>query len=322
MPAKLTTDEFTKRGRLLHGTQRYDYSKAVYQSLTSRIIIICPVHGEFTQIAARHLAGDGCRLCFNERVRLSLQSDTPSFIRKAKAIHGNRYNYNAVMYKASGNNVLIGCDIHGIYQQTPNKHLSGQGCPKCGIGNASLARASSSLDFIERAKEIHRNKYCYNEVMYINRRSLVKIKCLQHGIFEQSPANHLSGNGCIECNGIRTAGYLYKRWIELQANRITRLYIIRCSGNNEVFYKVGITHKAISRRFSGNKTMPYSYTIEHCIESSNADLIWKLEKQIHDCLRPSKYKPAIAFVGYTECFSSVSELPANLLAENVSDAQL
>lgn len=53
--------------------------------------------------------------------------------------------------------------------------------------------------FIQRAKEIHGEKYDYSLVNYVNAKTRVKIMCTEHGIFEQIPYNHLSGKGCKEC---------------------------------------------------------------------------------------------------------------------------
>lgn len=56
---------------------------------------------------------------------------TENFIEKAKQIHGNKYDYSLVEYKNNKTKVKIICPIHGVFEQTPNCHLSLQGCPKC-----------------------------------------------------------------------------------------------------------------------------------------------------------------------------------------------
>lgn len=42
---------------------KYDYSKTVYQDMHSKVLIICPQHGEFYQRAQSHLSGSGCPMC-------------------------------------------------------------------------------------------------------------------------------------------------------------------------------------------------------------------------------------------------------------------
>ena len=52
------------------------------------------------------------------------------FIEKAKKIHGNIYDYSLVNYINNHTKIKIICE-HGIFEQTPKKHLFGQGCKKC-----------------------------------------------------------------------------------------------------------------------------------------------------------------------------------------------
>jgi len=53
--------------------------------------------------------------------------------------------------------------------------------------------------FIEKAKEVHSDKYDYSEVVFKNVNTKVKIICPEHGMFEQLPYNHLKGQGCRKC---------------------------------------------------------------------------------------------------------------------------
>lgn len=54
-------------------------------------------------------------------------------------------------------------------------------------------------NFINRANQIHNNKYDYSEFVYVNWKTKVKIICPYHGIFEQRTDHHLNGNGCNKC---------------------------------------------------------------------------------------------------------------------------
>ena len=54
------------------------------------------------------------------------------FIRKAKAVHGDKYDYSKVIYVNNKTKVWIICPIHGEFWQAPDKHIKcRQGCPKC-----------------------------------------------------------------------------------------------------------------------------------------------------------------------------------------------
>ena len=53
---------------------------------------------------------------------------------------------------------------------------------------------------VEKAREIHGDKYDYSKVEYTNAHTKVCIICPIHGEFWQKPYNHLQGRGCQECN--------------------------------------------------------------------------------------------------------------------------
>ena len=65
--------------------------------------------------------------------------------------HNNKYDYSKVEYVNSSTKVCIICPEHGEFWQTPHKHLSGQGCPKCG-GKKKLTQKEA----VERAKMQYR----------------------------------------------------------------------------------------------------------------------------------------------------------------------
>lgn len=127
-------------------------------------------------------------------------STTEEFIKKAKTIHGDKYDYSKVNYVNAKEKVCIICPIHGEFLQTPNNHLSGQGCPKCGAIQRGEKKLIGLKYFIERAKQIHGDKYDYSKVQYINMHTKVCIICPEHGEFWQIPNSHLSGRACPKCS--------------------------------------------------------------------------------------------------------------------------
>lgn len=126
--------------------------------------------------------------------------NTGEFIIKANLKHNNKYDYSLVNYIDVKSLVVIICPIHGEFKQIVNSHLNGKGCPVCAIKSRSDIRKKTNEDFINESLRIHNGKYDYSLVNYINARHKVKIICPSHGIFEQKPDNHLSGNGCPFCN--------------------------------------------------------------------------------------------------------------------------
>ena len=63
----LNTEKLILKFQKIHGDV-FDYSKVIFESLTSKVIIICPAHGEFTQQPRLHLRGsNGCKTCIKLR---------------------------------------------------------------------------------------------------------------------------------------------------------------------------------------------------------------------------------------------------------------
>lgn len=128
---------------------------------------------------------------------------TQEFIDKAKAVHGDKYDYSKVEYVNAKTKVLIVCPEHGPFKQEAYSHLSGCGCPKCARNKTNNSRRITTEDFIARAREVHGDKYDYSETVYVDTKTKVRIICPVHGPFEQLPTNHLKGFGCSRCSGKR-----------------------------------------------------------------------------------------------------------------------
>jgi hypothetical protein len=188
----LTTKYFIKKAQKIHGNL-YDYSKVVYINNKTPVIIICPIHDEFFSTPNNHLQGkSGCPKCNIGGNYLTLED----FIKKAKYIHGSKYDYSKVNYIGCYIKVIIICPIHGEFSQTPRSHLAGDGCLIC-----SGKQRSTKEIFIERSKEIHgENRYDYSKVIYINNHTKVIIICPIDGEFFSTPNNHLNKkSGCPIC---------------------------------------------------------------------------------------------------------------------------
>lgn len=185
---KLTTEEFIVKAKTVHG-ETFGYENVEYKTSYDKVKIICKTHGEFEQKANSHLNGHGCPKCHNLKVT------NDKFIEKAKLIHGDLYNYSLVEYKHSKKIICISCEEHGVFEQTPNAHLRGDGCPKCG-GTMKL----TNNEFIDKSNVIHNNLYDYSLTKYETSKIKVKIICPIHGVFEQQPDSHLQGIGCPTCS--------------------------------------------------------------------------------------------------------------------------
>jgi len=199
MGKKKTTEEFIKDARDVHG-DKYDYSKVEYVNCMTKICIICPKHGEFYQTPTNHLNGHGCPKCKGDKIREKKTSTIEKFIKYAREKHGDKYNYSKVDYVNSDTKVCIICPEHGEFEQRPNNHTRGDGCPVCKCDKIREKKTSTIEKFIKYAREKHGDKYNYSKVDYVNSDTKVCIICPEHGEFEQRPHNHLTGNGCPKCN--------------------------------------------------------------------------------------------------------------------------
>ena len=124
---KITNETFIEKATQIHGG-KYDYSKCIYKDSNTKVKIICPIHGEFWQIASSHLNGHGCVKCANIG-KLNTISD---FIKLSNNKHHGKYDYSRVNYINNATKVCIICPKHGEFWQRPDNHIKGQGCPKCG----------------------------------------------------------------------------------------------------------------------------------------------------------------------------------------------
>ena len=155
---------------------------------------------------------------------------TAEFISKARLIHGDKYDYSLVEYIDRRTKVIIICPIHGAFLQTPDRHLSNNGCPKCSIQSRVSKRTFTKEEFIAKAREIHKDKYDYSKVEYINCMTKVCIICPIHGETYQTPSNHLRSCGCQMCYhekhkklvcgvGVNDLSYcpkhIYQKWISM-----------------------------------------------------------------------------------------------------------
>jgi hypothetical protein len=194
------TEQFVEKAKKIHG-ETYDYSGVQYVVSAKKVEIRCGSHGAFLQTPNSHLNGSGCPKCGDNRIREKMLSSTDEFIAKARMIHGDRYGYSMVRYTSAMGKVEIQCSVHGFFRQTPNKHLDGSGCYRCGRDKSGEARIGSTEEFLMSAREVHGDRYDYSLVEYKTAREKVRVICKTHGEFLVSPDNHLGKSvGCWRCS--------------------------------------------------------------------------------------------------------------------------
>jgi very-short-patch-repair endonuclease len=124
---------------------------------------------------------------------------TSLFIKKSIEIHGDTYDYSKVVYENNLKEVIIICKEHGEFLQLPKTHKRGNGCIHCALISRKNKRTKKPEQFIVDAIKIHGDTYDYSKVEYIKAIEKVIIICKEHGEFEQTPNDHLSGKGCKDC---------------------------------------------------------------------------------------------------------------------------
>lgn len=211
MTRKKSTEQFIAEARAIHGN-RYDYTRANYINNKTKTTIICPKHGEWQQTPANHLSGFGCKLCGHKNAGQYHKKDTHSFIEAARKVHGNKYDYSEAKYVGAREKLTILCPIHGAFKQFAGSHLGGKGCTPCSYEYRSEIGRMQYADFVCRATEVHKAVYNYElaKDCFGNSDTKIPIICSRHGVFEQSPANHLRGNGCPICRYEKSASTMRK----------------------------------------------------------------------------------------------------------------
>jgi hypothetical protein len=231
-------DKFIKKSNILYNN-KYDYSKFIYITRKTEGIIICPKHGEFWKTPGSHLCGNSCTKCSNDKMRMPLET----FIKRAKEVHGERYDYSFSKYVNIDTELIIICKEHGEFLQTPYHHLIGNGCHVCG-GSKKITLE----EFLKRAREIHGDKFDYSKFICINGKTRGTIICPAHGEFSQTPIKHLLlRRGCIRCsNNISKIECEFVKF--LKENNKTSIEIV---WQNDKNYKdvVKIVRKKVKREY-------------------------------------------------------------------------
>lgn len=180
------------------------------------------------------------------------------FIEKATKLHHGKYDYSQTVYVNSRTKVMIICPQHGPFEQLPSSHLQGNGCPKCAriwsdVHKQNLrvssrrSRGMTTEEWIERARQIHGDKYDYSQTVYVNQRTNVKIICPVHGLFEQKADSHIRGNGCRLCGYNVAVKKADHHWSEEQRRKTQETCLKRYGASRYLDSNLGKSHIAAVR---------------------------------------------------------------------------
>lgn len=128
---RLNPESWISKAKDIHG-DKFNYSQTKYINATTKLDIICPIHGLQTMLPHHHLQGYGCGKCGKEQINKSngRQLSTESFIEKIKEFNLN-LSFEKTIYKSKRSSLIVTCPIHGDYETKAEILLKGCGCPKC-----------------------------------------------------------------------------------------------------------------------------------------------------------------------------------------------
>lgn len=190
----MTQEEFIRKATNIHGA-KYDYSKVKYIDKSTKVIITCPIHGDFEQSPESHLKGHNCRKCANLIISKQRSRTPEQFLEEAKNIHPE-YNYDKTNYINEQTLVTMTCLKHGDFEIYPNDFLhKGKGCQYCS------GKKMNTKSFIEKATlNEYKKLFDYTKVQYVNSKTPITIVCPKHGEFQTTPSNFLREiYGCPKC---------------------------------------------------------------------------------------------------------------------------
>ena len=164
-----------------------------------------------------------------------------------------------------------------------------------------MSRKLTIEEFIERSNILHNNKFNYNNVLYIDYRTKIKIICPIHGEFEQIPATHLQGIGCKKCGVEKRASkrrFTINDFIK-EANKVHKdLY-----DYSNVNYKNAYTSIEIFCKKCKNKFIqkPYSHLAGHGCPKCNLGVLTGWSKTYWTNFCKSKNRSSLVYI--IRCFN-------------------
>jgi DNA polymerase-3 subunit epsilon len=139
----VTTESFIAKAKEIYG-ERYDYSKVDYKNSEHRVVVTCPVHGDFQVYAREHLDGKGCPKC----------EKGEKFIVKLKEKFGDKFGLDEFVYESSTTPVTLICPTHGAFTKLPHAILNSRcGCPECGNELMRQLQEQAHDEAIKRKEE-------------------------------------------------------------------------------------------------------------------------------------------------------------------------
>jgi hypothetical protein len=205
MPKKLTQTQIIERFNKIHNNF-YDYSKVNYVNDNVKVLIACPIHGEFKQRPADHARQkQGCPQCGIIKNTDSKRHGLENFIKilekKTSKQFVENLDFTEAVYKSMHEKIKLTCrSSNNKFWQVPSSLVKGICCVSCNKNKHIIKQAPrKTKEFIQKAKKIHGNLYDYSKTIFKGYKEQVDIICKIHGSFKQKMSDHISGCGCQTC---------------------------------------------------------------------------------------------------------------------------
>lgn len=200
----------------------YDYSKFQYLGSTIKTTVTCKKHGDFSTKPTYLVNGNGCPACGKEKVLATAERKKlgwEGFVRKARELHGDLYEYPEQEYIGNKNKVQIICRKHGAFWQKPNGHLLGRGCPECANDGKrtrnALVSALVKEGLLARLQKVNR-AWEYDLRTFAGMEKPMRCVCPTHGEFFAWPNNLLKNSGCRGCGELKLQAHMLERRLTLE----------------------------------------------------------------------------------------------------------
>ena len=300
----------------------YNYSKSAYINAKTKLIISCPLHGDFEQQPTNHKSGQGCPKCGREKCDKNRKVWTEESFRLKVSEIQPALIFNKTVYVNPKTEVVYDCPIHGEKSAYPYNLLKGCGCKQCHSSKPKISKD----EWLDRFIDCNCENISYNSIPEsFTAEEKITFICSVHGEFKQTPRHHLK-SCCPECGreGVGWTDTLWQNAADRSKNFDSfKVYIVRCWDDNEEFYKIGKTFVTIKERFNNRMSLPYEYELIEYFTFKDSKNASSFERHLQKHNRTYRYLPEKYFGGYHECFTlqatlNILQRGQSLMEANVS----
>ena len=130
--------EFISKANAIH-KNTYEYLKAVYTTVVTKITITCKIHGDFSMSPNNHLRGQGCPACGREQSNVAKLKEFDEYECEFMKLYGDKYDYSSVVWEGGSRPIMVVCKRHGEFQILPYLHKIGKECQKCSNQHSGIS---------------------------------------------------------------------------------------------------------------------------------------------------------------------------------------